>query len=54
MPTKFLSEKLKGIYNAEEIGVYGKILLEWILGKRGENIWNGCIWFRRGTSGGLL
>jgi hypothetical protein len=30
------------------------IILEWILGKQGGKVWTGCIWLRRGTSGGLF
>jgi len=37
-----------------DLGVGGKILLERILGKRGEKVWTGCIWLRIGSSGGPL
>jgi hypothetical protein len=38
----------------EDLGVDGKILLEWILEKYGEKVWTGFMWLRIGTSGGLL
>jgi hypothetical protein len=31
-----------------------EVILKSLLGKYGGNMWNGCIWFRIGTSGGLL
>jgi hypothetical protein len=34
--------------------VDGKIILEWILGKRGGRLLTGFMWLRIGTSGGLL
>jgi hypothetical protein len=52
--TKFWSENLKGRDVSEDLGVDGKIILEWILGKWNGNLWTECIWFRIGTSGGLL
>jgi hypothetical protein len=36
------------------LGRSGKIILERILGKQGERVWNGCICLRIGTSGGPL
>jgi len=35
MHTKFWSEGLKGRYHSEEIGVEGKIMLEWSVGRCG-------------------
>jgi len=35
MHTEFWSERLKGRDYAEDLGVDGKIILEWILGKYG-------------------
>jgi len=40
--------------HSEELGVDGKIILEWILVKKGGKVWTGFIWLRAGTSGGLL
>jgi hypothetical protein len=51
--TTFWSEILKGRGHPEECVVDRKVILEWILEKKGE-IWTGCIWIRIGTSGGLL
>jgi len=38
----------------QDQGTDGKIILEWILGKKGGKVCSGCIWFRIGTSGRLL
>jgi hypothetical protein len=48
------SEHLKGSDHSEDLGVDGKIILEWILGKQGGKLWTGFIWVGIGTSGGLL
>jgi hypothetical protein len=49
-----VEKNLKGRDKSEELGAVGKIILEWILGKSGGNMWTGCIWFRIGTSGRFL
>jgi hypothetical protein len=54
MHTKFWSENLKGRYTSEDLNVDGKIILEWILGKKSGKVWTGCIWLKIGTSGGFL
>jgi hypothetical protein len=36
------------------LGVYGRIILEWILGKYGGKLWIGFIQLNIGASGGLL
>jgi hypothetical protein len=54
MNTKFQSENLKGGDHSEDLGVDGWIILEWIFGKQGGNVWNRCIWLGIETSGGLL
>jgi hypothetical protein len=38
MDTKFLLEKMKGRDHAEHLGVSGKIISEWILGKKGGKV----------------
>jgi len=48
------SENLKGKDHSEDLGVDGKIILEWILGKLGKKACTGFIWLRMGTSDGLL
>jgi hypothetical protein len=50
MNTKFWSENLKGRDHSEDLGVGGRIILEWILWKQGEKLWTGCIWLRIGPS----
>jgi hypothetical protein len=54
MYTKFLSENQKGRNHLEDLVVAGKIVLEWILGKRSGKVWTGFIWLRKGTSARLL
>jgi hypothetical protein len=34
--------------------VDGRIILKWILNRQDGRAWTGLIWFRIGTSGGLL
>jgi hypothetical protein len=55
MHTIFWLENLKGRDLSENLGVDGRIILEWIFGKYGRKVWwTGCIWVRIGSSGGLL
>jgi hypothetical protein len=54
MHTKFWSENLKERDDSEDLSAGGRIVLDWILGTYGEKLWNGFIWLRLGTSGGLL
>jgi hypothetical protein len=51
---RMLVRNLEGRDHSEDLGVYGKIILKWILGKWGGKVGTGFIWFRIGTSGGLL
>jgi hypothetical protein len=51
---KILAAKYERIDYVKDLGVNGKIILKWILGKQGGKIWTGCIWLRIGTSGRLL
>jgi hypothetical protein len=41
-------------FHSEDLGVDGKIILEWILGKKGGEVWIGFILLRMETSGWLL
>jgi hypothetical protein len=43
MRTTYILENLKGRDHLEDIGVDGKIIWEWILGKEGGRVWTGCI-----------
>jgi hypothetical protein len=52
MQKEFLSEYLKGIYQAEYLGVNAKIILGWILGKQRGKLWTGWMWLRIETSSG--
>jgi hypothetical protein len=46
--------KLKERDDSQGLGVAGKIILEWILGKYGGKLWTGFIWLRITISGVLL
>jgi len=54
MYTKFWSQNLKGINHSEDLGIDGKIILEWIVGKQGGKVWPGFIWLKVGISDRLL
>jgi hypothetical protein len=45
-----LVRKCEGKRNLDDLGVYGKIILQWILGKEDGKAWTGCIWLRLGAS----
>jgi len=51
---RILVGKLEWRNSLEDLGVDGRIILEWILGKWGVWMWTGFIWLGIGTSGGLL
>jgi hypothetical protein len=54
LTTKFWSESLKGIYFLGEVGIYAKIILQFILKKYCKSKRNAFIRLRIRTSGGLL
>jgi hypothetical protein len=54
MHTKFGGGDLQGRDHSEELGVDGRIILEWILGKYCGKLWTRFIWLRIVTGGGLL
>jgi hypothetical protein len=51
---KILVGKSEGKRPLGRPGKDGKIILKWILGKQGGNLWTGLIWIRIGAKGGLL
>jgi hypothetical protein len=54
MGTVVWLENPKGRDHSEDLGVDGRIILEWILGKGGGKEWTGFMWLRIGTSIGIL
>jgi len=54
MHTKILVWLSEERDHLEDIGVDDILILESILGRNGRKLWTGCIWFRTGTSRGLL
>jgi hypothetical protein len=50
----FWMESLKGRDHSQDLGIDGRKMLKWILGKYGLGVWIGFIWLKIGTGGGLL
>jgi hypothetical protein len=46
MHTTFLYENQKGRDHSEDLGIDGRIILDWSLRKEGGNVWTGCIYLR--------
>jgi len=51
---KLCSGNLKGTEHSEDLDVDGRTILEIILQKWRWKVWIGFIWFKTGTSSGLL
>jgi hypothetical protein len=51
---KDLVGKPKEKNHFEDLGIYGTIILKWMLKKQREDMWTGFMWLEIGTSGGLL
>jgi len=54
MHTLYWLGNLKGRGHLEDLGADGKVILDWILGMYGEEVWTGCIWLSIRTAGLLL
>jgi hypothetical protein len=47
---KSLVGNLKVRYHFEDLGIDGKLISEWVLGKQVGRLWTGFIWLTTGTS----
>jgi len=54
MRNAYSARKTKRRDHSEDVGIYERIILEWILGEQSGKAWTGFIWLRIGTSGELL
>jgi hypothetical protein len=50
----FWLKNLEVRYHPEDLGLHGRIILEWILEKQSGKVWTGFIWLRIETSGCML
>jgi hypothetical protein len=46
--------KPEGKRHLQDLGIDGRVILEWILGKQFEKVWSRIMWLRIGPSDGLL
>jgi hypothetical protein len=44
-------ENLKGRDHSKNLGIDGRIILEWLSGKQGGKVWTACTWLRIEASG---
>jgi hypothetical protein len=51
MCTKFCFGNRKGTERSEGVGIAGRIILKWVLGKQGDRAWIGSIWRNRAGGG---
>jgi hypothetical protein len=46
--------KTEGANHSKDLGIDGKTILKFILGKYSANVWTGCVWPRIGIGDGLF
>jgi hypothetical protein len=54
MHTLFWLENLKGRVRPADLEVDGNVILDWMLGKYGGEVWTECVWLRIWTGDGLF